>query len=132
MFGNPSRAVLFSDSRPVAKGKTSDGVRAHSLPLFDLGGVQHALTDEVSESAMDSSSSGIGNAKPKSDRAAGHSLPLFGHDVLSSRPVLVGANGNGHSNGNGHHEQSAEDDFSNPLPLFGTNVVSSQATNGNG
>jgi RND superfamily putative drug exporter len=126
-----SISAATSDSRPIAKGKSSvDRVRAHSLPLFDLSGVQHPLTKELSESAMDSSSSG--NGKRKSDRDLGHSLPLFGHDVLSSRPILVGANGNGHSNGNGHREQSAEDDFSNPLPLFGTNnVVSSQATNGN-
>jgi len=94
--------------------------------------VQHPLTKEVSESAMDSSSSGNGNGKRKSDRDLGHSLPLFGHDILSSRPILVGANGNGHSDGNRHREQSAEDDFSNPLPLFGANVASSQATNGNG
>jgi len=127
-----SISAATSDSRPIAKGKSSvDRVRAHSLPLFDLSGVQHPLTKELSESAMDSSS-GNGNGKRKSDRDLGHSLPLFGHDVLSSRPILVGANGDGHSNGNGHREQSAEDDFSNPLPLFGTNnVVSSQATNGN-
>jgi len=126
-----SISAATSDSRPIAKGKSSvDRVRAHSLPLFDLSGVQHPLTKELSESAMDSSS-GNGNGKRKSDRDLGHSLPLFGHDVLSSRPILVGANGNGHSNGNGHREQSAEDDCSNPLPLFGTTVVSSQATNGN-
>jgi len=128
-----SIATTASDSRPIAKGKPSvDRVRAHSLPLFDLSGVQHPLTKEVSESAMDSSSSGNGNGKRKSDRDLGHSLPLFGHDILSSRPILVGANGNGHSDGNRHREQSAEDDFSNPLPLFGANVASSQATNGNG
>jgi RND superfamily putative drug exporter len=120
-----------SDSRPTGNGKPSVGpLPTHSLPLFDLSGVRHRLTDDVSESAMDSSNAAAtGNGKPKSDGDLGHSLPLFGNDILSSRPVLVGANGNGHSNGNGHGEHSIEDDLSNPLPLFGTSY---QATNGNG
>jgi len=122
-----------SDSRRTANGKPSVGpLPTHSLPLFDLSGVRHRLTDDVSEPAVDSSKAANGSAKPKGDGDLGHSLPLFGHDILSSRSVLVGANGNGLSNGNGHGEPSIEDDLSNPLPLFGANVASYQATNGNG
>ena len=129
-----SVAPAKSGSRSTANGKPSVGPPpTHSLPLFDLSGVRHRLTDDVSESAMDSSNAAAkGNGKPKSDGDLGHSLPLFGHDILSFRPVLVGANGNGRSNGNGHGEPSNEDDLSNPLPLFGANIASYQATNGNG
>ena len=122
-----------SDSLPIANGKPSvDRLPEHALPLFDLSGVSHSLTYDLRESALDSSISTNGKGKQKSDRYLGHSLPLFGHDILSYRPILVGANGNGHSSGNGHSEQSIEDDLSNPLPLFGTNVLSHQDTNGNG
>ncbi|WP_293320758.1 RND family transporter [Mycobacterium sp.] len=123
-------------SAPVADGKPkSQRLPKHSLPLFDLSGVAHRLTEDVSELVMGSSKSTNGkstngksangksaNGKGKSDRYVGHSLPLFGHDVLATRPILVGANGNGQTNGNGHGKQSHEDDVSGPLPLFGTDV----------
>jgi RND superfamily putative drug exporter len=129
-----SIAPAASDSRPVTNGKRSVGrTPEHALPLFDLSGVSHALSNDVSESALGSSTTnGNGNGKKNGDRYLGHSLPLFGHDILSYRPILVGANGNGHSNDNGHGGDSADDDLSNPLPLFGTNVLSWQATNGSG
>jgi RND superfamily putative drug exporter len=124
-----SRAA--SDSLPIANRKRPVARRfAHSLPLFDLSGAPDPLTDEPRDSARKSTTNG--NGKRKSDPGVSHALPLFGHDILSSQPILVGANGNGHSNDNGHSEQPVEDDLSSPLPLFGSTVLSSQAGNGNG
>ena len=90
------------------------------------------MTNDLQESALDSATTTNGNGKRKADRYLGHSLPLFGQDIESHRPIIVGANGNGHANDNGRSEQAAEDDLGSPLPLFGANVLSHQATNGNG
>ena len=76
-----SRAA--SDSLPIANGKRPVARRfAHSLPLFDLSGVPDPLTDEPRDSAPNSRTSTSGNGKRKSNGHRGHSLPLFGHDVL--------------------------------------------------
>jgi putative drug exporter of the RND superfamily len=126
----------------VANGRARDGRKAttdkrsierlpeHALPLFDLSALPDHVTDDLHDSASDSAAAANGNGKHKTDRYLGHSLPLFGQDSLSRRPITVGANGNGHSDGNGHSEQSAEDDLGNALPLFGGEDLSHQATNG--
>ena len=104
--------------------------------MFDLSALPSHVTDDLLEPAVDSATTSNGNGKPKADRYVGHSLPLFGQEVPSQRPITLGATGNGHANGkkngNGHGEPSAEDDVSNPLPLFGTSATSHHATNGNG
>ena len=92
-------------------------VSEHALPVFDLGALPDHVTNDLRESAPDPRPPT--NGKRKADRYPGHSLPLFGQDVQSQRPITVGANGSGHANGNGHGEQAPEDDLTNPLPLFG-------------
>jgi putative drug exporter of the RND superfamily len=128
----------------TATGRTPDGRKAatrkrrterlsdHALPLFDLSALPDHVTYELRESASDFATPTNGNGKRQADRYLGHSLPLFGQDLGSQRPITVGGNGNGHANGNGHGEQPADDDVSNPLPLFGTSAASPQTTNGNG
>ena len=110
----------------------------HALPLFDLSALPDHVTYDLREPASDSATTTNGNGKRTADRYLGHSLPLFGQDFGSQRPITVGGNGNGHANGNGkgngngHSEHPAEDNLSSPLPLFGTNAPTPQATNGNG
>ncbi|BBX61132.1 putative transport protein MmpL12 [Mycobacterium saskatchewanense] len=107
-----------ADSKKPTKGSV-DLNRDHPLPLFDLSGVSH-LTDLKEAQAPTRPN---GNTRHKPDRFLGHSLPLFGHNVLASRPILLVANGNGHKNGktNGHanDNSSPEEDASQPLPVFG-------------
>ncbi len=69
--------------------------------------------------------------QPKAARYLGHSLPLFGPGALSHALVTVGANGNGHANGNGSGGELTDPDTAQPLPVFGTNALPHQATNGN-
>ncbi len=123
------------EQKTASKARPSiDLNRDHALPLFDLSGLSHLL--DLKESTVHSSTrtNGNGTLRPKPGHYLGHSLPLFGQDILSHRPMLVGANGghqngkaNGHANGNGHSEPSTEDDLSQPLPVFGAG-----APNGNG
>ena len=88
-------------------------VTSHSLPLFDLSGVAHRLTDDLrkSRSVAPSTTNGNGatngNGKEKpADHYLGHSLPLFGSDVLSYRltktPTSVHPKSAGRSNGDDH------------------------------
>ncbi len=124
-----ARPAAAAPAPPVQNAKPSaQRISEHALPLFDLSKVSHALTDDVREPALDSSS--FTNGKRKGDRYLGHSLPLFGQDFLSHRPITVGANGNGHANGNRHSAQSTEEELDSPLPLFGISVVSYQGANG--
>ncbi|MEY8016697.1 RND family transporter [Mycobacterium servetii] len=109
----------------ASKGDRSTAhVPNHALPLFDLSGMSTQLTDELVEPTRDAVSANgrrNGNHKRRVDRYLGHSLPLFGPDVLSHALVSVGTNG--HANGsNGKHrtadaEQAGDQDES--LPLFG-------------
>ncbi|MGZ4583093.1 MAG: MMPL/RND family transporter [Mycobacterium sp.] len=120
---------------------TVDLNREHALPLFDLTGLSHLMDLKESGAHSPTRTNGT-NGGHKSDRFLGHPLPLFGHDILSHRPILVGANGgsnggpngnghqNGKTNGNRHSKPSAEDDTNQPLPVFG--AASGQAVNGNG
>jgi len=119
-------------------------VTSHSLPLFDLSGVAHRLTDDLRKSrsvAPSTNGATNGNGNKPADRYLGHSLPLFGSDVLSYRltkmPTNVLAkstarsNGDDHSNGNGHDEQSI-DHYEHALPVFGRPGLSHEPTSGNG
>lgn len=105
-------------------GRPTAHVPNHALPLFDLSGMSTQLTDDLIEPRRDAVSANgrrNGNHKRRVDRYLGHSLPLFGPDVLSHALVSVGTNG--HANGsNGNHaeadtEQAGDQDES--LPLFG-------------
>lgn len=127
----PSPRRRAHDAHTAAPASTTNGKASterlpeHALPLFDLSALPHHLTHDLQESPPDSAAPTNGNGHP-TDHYVGHSLPLFGQDFLPHRPITVATNGNGHANGNGngHNEQSIEDDLGNPLPLFGTNVVS--------
>lgn len=121
-----------SNGRNTPNGKASiDLNRDHALPLFDLSGLSHLM--DLAESTAYSSTRGNGRVRPKPGGYLGHSLPLFGQEILSHRPILVGANGghqngkvNGHLNGNGHSEPTTKDEVGQPLPVFGIS-----APNGN-
>ncbi|ORW33460.1 hypothetical protein AWB91_07790 [Mycobacterium paraense] len=123
-------------SNGIAKARSGSGngqrssarLPEHALPLFDLSGLPDHVTDDLRDSASDLQSPTNGNDDPY----LGHSLPLFGQDFLSPRPITVGAKANGHSNGNGHSEESAADDADNSLPLFGASSPASRGANGNG
>ncbi len=95
-------------------------VTSHSLPLFDLSGVAHRLTDDLRKSRSvapsttngNGATNGNGNGKKPADHYLGHSLPLFGSDVLSYRltkkPTIVHGKSavhpksTGRSNGDDH------------------------------
>jgi putative drug exporter of the RND superfamily len=126
-----------------AREKTSDAtattngeptyLSGHALPLFDLTGLAHRLTDDLRKSTSDSPPISNGGEKPK-DRYFGHALPLFGFDVHSYRPTKLSTtkdnapiNGKGHVNG-----KPPNDDDEHPLPLFGLDVMSHQPSNGSG
>jgi RND superfamily putative drug exporter len=114
-------------SPAATNGKASiDRLSDHALPLFDLGGLPDHVTDDLRESAM----TGNGDGKHQTDNLLGHSLPLFGQDVLSHRPITIGANGNGHADGKANGDESIDHDLSQPLPLFGANTPAN--SNGNG
>lgn len=122
-------AADAAETPPAAKKngqRSTERVADHALPLFDLSGLQHQLTYDLREPAVDRPKSPDGNPKRRADRYLGHPLPLFGQDLPSLRPVAFSAKGNGHSNGkangNGHGEDSAEERSGNPLPLFGPNA----------
>lgn len=98
--------------------------RDHALPLFDLSGLSHLLDLKEAEAPSPARTNGNGRARPKPGRYLGHSLPLFGQDILSHRPLLVstGVNGghrNGKANGHANGGPSNDDDVSQPLPVFG-------------
>ncbi|MCV7442355.1 RND family transporter [Mycobacterium paraense] len=136
----PSHKSRSKSRRPrsngIAKARSGSGngqrssarLPEHALPLFDLSGLPDHVTDDLRDSASDLQSPTNGNDDPY----LGHSLPLFGQDFLSPRPITVGAKANGHSNGNGHSEESAADDADNSLPLFGASSPASRGANGNG
>ncbi|MEE6176576.1 RND family transporter [Mycobacterium sp. 050134] len=124
---SPKTQVLPAAAPPAESKKPTKGCvdlnRDYPLPLFDLSGVSHLM--DLKETQAPARTNGSTRHKP--DRYLGHSLPLFGHNVLASRPILVGANGNGHkngktnghANGNGRGGSSPEEDASQPLPVFG-------------
>ncbi|WP_082956414.1 RND family transporter [Mycobacterium sp. E787] len=132
------RPTGAAKAAPAAKNGQRSGARLpeHALPLFDLSGLPDHVTDDLFDSASDSTPATNGRGKRDSDDDLAQSLPLFGQDLLSRRPITVGANGNGHANGangNGHGEQTAADDRDdNSLPLFGADVPSTRGSNGNG
>jgi RND superfamily putative drug exporter len=141
--GTKTHPAALTNGHATGKGKTApkrepsvDLNRDHSLPLFDLSGVSHLMDLEVSTAHSTTRTNGNGGVRPKPGRYLGHSLPLFGQDVLAHRPMLLGANGgqqnghadgghvnghvtaNGHVNGNGHSESATDEDSSQPLPVF--------------
>uniref|UniRef100_UPI0038CC17BE MMPL/RND family transporter n=1 Tax=Mycobacterium parmense TaxID=185642 RepID=UPI0038CC17BE len=123
----PAQATLAArkNGAKPAKGngkKRSDDDLPHALPIFDLSGLPSHLTDALRESDSKATTAANGNGRQpkKADRYLGHSLPLFGNNILSQRPVvLTNTNGNGHANGNGHGLPADDDDVSQPLPVFG-------------
>ncbi|HKI39622.1 MAG TPA: RND family transporter [Mycobacterium sp.] len=118
--------------RATTNGKRSiQRVPNHALPLFDLSGVSHRLTDDLRDPGWESVSTRGKGGQPKAARYLGHSLPLFGPGALSHGLVTVGANGNGHADGNGSGGELTDPDTAQPLPVFGTNALPHQATNGN-
>ena len=114
-------------------------VTSHSLPLFDLSGLEHRLTDDLrkSRSVAPSTTKGHADGTKSADRYPGHALPLFGANVLSYRLAIPnnghakstgltnGDNGNGNGNGNG-----SIDHYEHALPLFGSTGLSHEPTNG--
>jgi RND superfamily putative drug exporter len=127
-------------------------VTSHSLPLFDLSGVAHRLTDDIRKSRSVAPSTTNGNGvtnghtngtgKKPADHYLGHSLPLFGSDVLSYRlakmPTSVStgrSNGGDHPNGDdggGIGDEQSIDHYEHALPVFGRTGLSHEPTNGNG
>ncbi|WP_084454037.1 MMPL/RND family transporter [Mycobacterium interjectum] len=136
----PAHKSRTKSRRPRSTGiaKATNGPRSsrrapeHALPLFDLSGMPDHVIDDLRDAAPDPPSPANGSGTRDADLDLGHSLPLFGQDFLSPRPITVGANGNGHSNGNGHGEQSVADDADNSLPLFGASTPAPRAANGHG
>ena len=160
----PARKTLSSPSPAAGAGKDGrtattsreasvEYVTSHSLPLFDLSGVAHRLTDDprksrsVAPSTTDGNgaTSGNGNGKKPADRYLGHSLPLFGSDVLSYRltkkPTSIQPKSSGRSNGddhpNGDHDdgvgvgdEQSIDHYEHALPLFGVTGLSHEPANG--
>ena len=117
------------DPGAANNGKPSTGpIYDHALPLFDLSGLANHLTPDLRGSTSDSLTTGKDNGPYKIDRYPGHSLPLFGADILSQRPITTRTNGNGHANGNSKHP--VEHDLNHSLPLFGPNVLSHPLSNG--
>ncbi len=117
-------------------GREADGRRSiqrvpnHALPLFDLSGVSHQLTDDLRDLGWESATAPRGRGRRATPaRYLGHSLPLFGPEALSHALVTVGAHGDEHGNGHGEAER-AEADTAYPMPLFGTNALSGHVPDG--
>ena len=125
--------------RPTKNGKPStDQIYDHALPLFDLSGLADQPIPDLRGSTSDSLTTGKDNGQNKIDRYLGHSLPLFGPNILSHRPTTrTNGNGNGHANGNGdtnsnrNRKDPIEHDLNHSLPLFGPIVSSHPLSSGN-
>jgi putative drug exporter of the RND superfamily len=149
--GNGRKTTLDSSST-AHRTASIDRVPDHALPLFDLSGLPNHLGYGLQEPGLKSrktkTANGNGVGRRPLNRDPGHSLPLFGQDVLSRLPITLETHGkangnghaNGHANGNGHADgevktngdghangkddgyEPIEDDLSQPLPLFGPNT----------
>ena len=158
----PDRKTLSSPPPATSAGKDGrtattsrdasvEYVTSHSLPLFDLSGVAHRLTDDLrkSRSVAPSTTNGNGatngNGKKPADHYLGHSLPLFGSDVLSYRltkkPTNIHGKTTGPSNGDVHPggddgggvgDDQSIDHYEHALPLFGRTGLSHEPADGNG
>jgi RND superfamily putative drug exporter len=124
----------------TTRGKPSvEYVASHSLPLFDLSGLAHGLTDDLRKSRLvaPSTTNGHGNGNKPAARAVGHALPLFGSNVLSYRlsnmPNNVHGKSTVHTNGDDHNNDNGKqsiDHYEHALPLFGPTDLSHEPTNG--
>jgi len=149
-----------SDAAATTNGESSvDYLSHHALPLFDLNGPVHRLTDDLRKSKVVPRTNSNGHGNKPTDRYLGHALPLFGPSVTSHRVIKLATNGNGHAksnghgngnvnvngngnghvnghvNGNGHTDDNGKqpiDHYQHSLPLFGHDVLSPQPANGNG
>jgi RND superfamily putative drug exporter len=135
----PGHKTQHQTSSPETRNRKRSFARVpnHSLPLFDLSGVSHRLTDDLRDPGWESAAAPRRKERrPAHTGYLGHSLPLFGPAALSHALVTAGGNGhangngNGNANGNGSSSERGGADIAQPMPVFGTNALSGHAANG--